>query len=161
MTARYVRASIDSGRSRRPSAIADVALRDADLALNGRVRASSTQNTINVAGNLTDGSDATRWESKTGDPQWATVDLGSMRHLGFIRIAWETAAVRTYKISVSDDGRNSRRGAGVNDGTSGQSRTIALPADTSGRYVRVDGTSRTTKYAYSIFRLSAYAPVAG
>jgi hypothetical protein len=159
-TARFVRLRIDAPSPRRTPGVSTVEVRDADLALGGDVQVSSTQNTVNVASNLTDGSDATRWESKTADPQWASVDLGRARALGSVQVAWETAAAKEYTVAVSDDGTTWRTVATVADGASGETRTIALPAGTAGRYVKVEGTSRTTKYAYSIFRISAYAPAA-
>lgn len=129
-----------------------------DLALNQPTTASSIQNTTNKVENATDGDASTRWESKTADPQWLQVDLGKTQDVGRVVIAWETAAAMDYTIDVSDDGNTWTTAATVQNTTSPVTTVTDLPAGTTARYIRMNGTSRLTKYAYSLYSLSVYAP---
>jgi len=156
--ARFVRVTVPAtGGATQTYALRGVSVHAADLALGGKVSVIGTANSINASSALTDGSLATRWESPTQDAVWASVDLGEVRPLGSVQLVWETAAAKAYTIKVSDDGATwSAPVASVTDGVSGETRTITLPAGTSGRYVRLDTSSRTTTYAHSLFRFSVY-----
>lgn len=133
---------------------------DDDLAFGKPATASSVQNDLNKVSNVTDGDASTRWESKTADPQWIQVDLGSEQDLGRVEIAWEAAAAKNFTIEVSDDGSSWNTVATLENTTAPVTTVAELPAGTSGRYVRVNGTSRLTQYAYSLYSLSVYPPAA-
>lgn len=128
-----------------------------DLAANAPVDASSTANEFNMASNLTDGSASSRWESATSDPQQVAVDLGSTQPLGTVGLRWETAAAKSFQLQLSKDGKQWSTVYSTTSGAGG-TETIALPAGSDGRYVRLVGTERLTKYAYSLYALEAYSP---
>src|SRR5262249_33912506 len=71
-------------------------------------------------------------------------------------IHWEAAYATAYHIEVSNDATTWTQ---VYDTTSGAGGTesITAPAGTSGRYLRLTGTARTTiggaQYGYSIYEL--------
>ena len=56
------------------------------------------------AKNAVDGDPATRWSSEWSDPQWITVDLGSESEISRVKLSWEKAFARAYRIEVSTDG---------------------------------------------------------
>jgi beta-glucosidase len=130
---------------------------------------ASTDNGTNVAANAVDGSTTTRWESVHGvDPQWIYVDLGENRHLDGVLLDWETASASQFTIQVAPDGTCAGTGPGclatdapwtivssslsVRSATNHAKNHIGL--DTSGRYVRMHGTSRNTAYGYSLWNFS-------
>lgn len=163
--AQYVKLSLDepvvpgaSGYSLRSFEVRQVS-DNPDLALGKTANASSVQNSNqNLPAAVTDGDPLTRWESATSDPQWIQIDLGESQQIGSVVVAWEKAAAKEYQISVSDD---AKEWAVVEHGENAYSPitvTSDLPQGTSGRYLRVTGTSRLTKYAYSIYSISVYGP---
>ncbi len=126
-----------------------------NLAFNKPVSVSATNGTTNVAGNAVDGNTSTRWESPSSDPQWIYVDLGSNYNVTEVKLNWETACGKDYKIQVSTDASSwtdiktvtGNTTAGVIDytGLSGL-----------GRYVRMYGTARATVWGYSLFEFEVY-----
>ena len=155
-TARYVRIELSKPRHDSAYTLNEFEVYQRNLALGTPVTVSSTQNDINVPSNLTDGSPSTRWESKTSDPQWFSVDLGSSQKLGTAVLSWETAAAKSYQIQTSDDGSTWKTVYSTTAGAGG-TETISLDG-ASGRYVRMYGTQRLTKYAYSMFDFEVYPP---
>jgi hypothetical protein len=127
----------------------------ADLALFQPASASSIENNGTRAAYAVDGDSTTRWGSQFSDPQWITVDLGSMFNISEMKLNWEHAAGRDYQFQVSSDGTNwttiwtvtGNTTAGWHDypGLSGV-----------GRYVRMYGTARVTQYGYSLYDLNVY-----
>ena len=53
--------------------------------------------------NAIDGNTGTRWESAYSDPQWLYVDLGAVKTVTEVRIDWQHAAAKDYRIDVSND----------------------------------------------------------
>ncbi|REE77755.1 endoglucanase Acf2 [Paenibacillus taihuensis] len=106
-----------------------------------------------------DGKPDTRWESAFSDPQFIGVNLKSEYRLSHIRLNWENAAGKSYKVLVSTDGQSwtpiystTRGHEGIDD--------ITFPA-VNARYVKVEGTERTTNYGYSIWELEVFGSPAG
>ncbi|MHA4816119.1 discoidin domain-containing protein [Streptomyces aculeolatus] len=151
-----------SGRTRliNDVAVGYDAMPAGDLAAGRPVTASSEQNAVNIASNLTDGSPFTRWESASSDPQWFTVDLEQTQAIGRAVLVWETAAAKAYTLQVSTDNSDWTTVYSTASGTAGRVE-LPLPEGTSGRYVRVHATQRATQYAYSAHSVSVYAPNGG
>ncbi|HVZ73852.1 MAG TPA: discoidin domain-containing protein [Polyangia bacterium] len=119
---------------------------------------ASSANGTNTSQKAFDNNTGTRWESAYSDPQWIRVDLGSVKTINRVRIDWQHAAAKDYRIDVS------------NDGTSWSapviSKTGLAPVDhriddlqgftVVGRYVRMYGTARATAYGYSIWEMDVY-----
>ncbi|MBC7450218.1 MAG: discoidin domain-containing protein [Cytophagales bacterium] len=131
------------------------AVASANLALNKTATASSASG-ANTAAKAVDGnSTGTRWESVSADPQWIYVDLGAVYNVNRVKITWEPAYGKDYRVEVSNDLNNwgtpvkavTGNTTLVNDWT-GLSGT--------GQYVRIYGTARGTGYGYSIFELEVY-----
>lgn len=107
------------------------------------------------ASNAVDGDPNTRWSSAFSDPQWVTVDLGARAEITRLRLNWESAYAKRYAIEVSDDNQAwttlksvAKDAGGVDD--------FELAA--SGRYVRVRGQERATRFGYSLWELEVYGP---
>lgn len=122
-----------------------------NIALNKVATASS-----GTAAMAFDGNTGTRWESTQGhDPEWLTVDLGSSNIVTGVKLNWETAAAKDYKIQVSINNTNWNDVYTKTGGTGGiENINFATPI--TGRYVRMYGTARTTQYGYSLWEFEVY-----
>ncbi|GAA2235600.1 hypothetical protein GCM10010401_04360 [Rarobacter faecitabidus] len=151
--ARYVRVAIPIGTFD----LRAIEVHLGDLARNVPVQVSSTTNTHHVGANLTDGSRFTRWESAATDAQNAQVDLRRAQQIGAVRINWEGAYGRDFRIETSLDGANWDVAKTITGATGGD-QTIALPEGTQGRYVRFVGVQRGTEWSYSMWDFEVYGP---
>jgi hypothetical protein len=115
--------------------------------------ASSVENTSFTAPMAVDGNTGTRWSSAFSDPQWIQVDLGSTRTLSQVVLNWETAAARSFQIQTSTNGTS---WANVYSTTTGAGGVQTIPISGSGRYVRMNGTARTTQFGYSLWEFGVY-----
>jgi ribose 5-phosphate isomerase RpiB len=119
------------------------------------VIASSIEDDTLTAGKAVDGSTSTRWASSEGvDPQWIRVDLGQAATVGRVKLNWEAAYAKSYRIEVSDDGTTFSTIKTVADGNGAIDDLTGLQGH--GRYVRVVGTQRGTSYGYSLWELEVH-----
>ncbi|WP_430640920.1 discoidin domain-containing protein [Couchioplanes caeruleus] len=100
-----------------------------------------------------DGDYGTRWASEWVDTAWLQVDLGSVQSFNRVLLAWEDAYAKGYTVQVSNDGST---WSTVYSTSSGNGGFDDLTVTGSGRYVRVNGTSRATTYGYSLWELGVY-----
>jgi hypothetical protein len=133
------------------------------LALNKPVITSSAKNSGGAAQRAIDeNSSATRWESNWCDPQWIRIDLQATCSITQVKLKWQNAAGRDYKIQVSD----SPYGYGpwtdcisvTYNYTHDSYLTYNFAAQT-GRYIQLIGTARTTAYGYSLYDMQVYGTV--
>jgi cytochrome c len=127
-----------------------------DLALNKPATASSVESTAYPASAAVDGSATTRWSSAFSDPQWIQVDLGATFNIDRVRLVWESAYGSAYQIQTSPNGTTWTTVRSVTGGNGGEDNNTGLNA--SGRYVRINGTTRATAWGYSLFTFEVYAP---
>ena len=98
-----------------------------------------------------------RWESEQGqDPQSFTLDLGTNRNIKRIDVLWEAASAAEYTIEVSTDGNSYTQVAKVSSSTGARVDSTVLKQMVNGRYVKINGTARTTQYGYSIRDIAVY-----
>jgi len=102
-----------------------------------------------------DGDPKTRWSSGWSDPQSLTVDLGTVADITRVKLLWEAAHAVAYRLEVSSDGTNFTTVQEVKDG---DGETDDLEVATSGRYVRMAGTKRSSQYGYSLYEFEVYGP---
>ncbi|MET0299912.1 MAG: discoidin domain-containing protein [Flavitalea sp.] len=119
----------------------------------GTVATASSVNGSSYAGLAIDGNGTSRWESNAADPQNIDLDLGAQYNICRVIIKWETASARDFTIQVSNDGVS---WSVVGTVTNNAVLTNTFNLTTSGRYVRMLGTSRTTGYGYSIYEFEVY-----
>ncbi len=102
---------------------------------------TASSNDGNVPGNTIDGNLATRW-SASGDGQWIQYNLGTLRTVSYLKIAFYSGNIRTttFDVQVSGNGADwttvlTRR---VSSGTSTGLETFDFP-DAFGQHVRIVG----------------------
>ncbi|WP_370944946.1 discoidin domain-containing protein [Amycolatopsis sp. cg5] len=116
---------------------------------------SSVESSGFEGGRAVDGDASTRWASEEGvDPQWIAVDLGSRMAITRVKLSWEAAYAKTYKIQGSADGTTWQDIKSVTGGNGAIDEYTGLTA--FARHVRVHGTARGTTYGYSLFELEVY-----
>ncbi|MFF8381964.1 glycosyl hydrolase family 8 [Streptomyces sp. NPDC015661] len=121
--------------------------------------ASSVETSAFGPGLAVDGSTATRWASVEGvDPQWIRIDLGANHTISRVKLNWEAAYGKTYRIQTSADGST---WTDVYSTTAGDGATDDLTVSGSGRYVRMYGTGRGTPYGYSLWEFEVYGAPTG
>jgi hypothetical protein len=125
-----------------------------NIALN-KTATSSTNIGGNTASAAFDGNEGTRWESVFSDQQWVSVDLGTSYKVTGIKLNWEVAAGKDYKIQVSSDNINWVDSYTKTGGVGGV-ENITFSTPTEGRYVRMNGSTRTTPYGFSIWEFNVY-----
>ncbi|WP_433366378.1 discoidin domain-containing protein [Actinoplanes sp. CA-142083] len=101
----------------------------------------------------TDGDYGTRWASEWVDTAWLQVDLGSTQSFNHVQLAWEAAYATGYQVQTSTDGSNWTT---IYSTAGGDGGFDDLNISGSGRYVRVNGTSRATAYGYSLWEFGVY-----
>jgi len=97
-------------------------------------------------------------ESAYTDPQSITVDLGAVDTIHTLVLDWENAAAASYTIQLSSDNSNWTTVQTVTGNTNGGIKTYS-GINSTGRYVKVAGTKRTTTYGYSIWELQVLGTV--
>jgi hypothetical protein len=128
----------------------------ANVAQGRPATASSVENSTFPASAAFDGNAATRWSSAFSDPQWIQVDLGSTRTICQVVLSWEAAYGRSFQIQVS--GAAGGPWTNIFTTTTGTGGTQTLTVNGSGRYVRMNGTTRATPYGYSLFEFAVRVP---
>jgi chitosanase len=113
-----------------------------------------------AADDATDATGDTRWASADGaGTQWLRVDLGAGRTIDRVRLRWEKAYARTYRVQASDDGASWTDLFTTRTGDGGTDDLRRLGGH--GRYVRVLSTQRgRASGGYSLWDLQVYGPAA-
>ena len=122
-----------------------------NLALGKTGSASTAEGPV---ANAFDGKLNTRWGSARTDNEWLQVDLGAVRAVNGVKIYWEVAYAKAFKMQTSTDGTNWRD---VYSTSTGDGEIDAIDFSTvAARYVRMTATLRGTKYGYSIWEFEVY-----
>lgn len=121
-----------------------------NLALGKPVKVSSTMalHKENSGDKAVDGKLDTRWESVWADSQWMTVDLGAVKDVRRVEIAWEYAYAKSYKLIGSDDGVNWHAIQVI--GSSDGGRDLILLSGVKTRYIGLGLDKRGTGFGFSI-----------
>ncbi|MBC8060482.1 MAG: family 16 glycosylhydrolase [Clostridiaceae bacterium] len=124
-----------------------------NLALNKPVTESGHEGGF-TANSAFDGNTGTRWSSAFSDPQWISVDLGAVKNISRIKLNWEAAYGKAYKLQVSNDGVTWVDVYTTTTGDGGIDDISINPAN--GRYCRMYGSQRATGYGYSLWEFEVY-----
>jgi beta-glucanase (GH16 family) len=117
--------------------------------------ASSTENASRAASNAFDGNTtSTRWASTASDDQWLQIDLGATYRINQVKLTWEAAYAKKFKLQVSNDGVNWTDLYSTTAGQGGVQDLTGLSG--SGRYVRMLGIQRATNWGYSLWEMQVY-----
>lgn len=123
-----------------------------NLALNKPTVASSFENM--EAALATDGNSGSRWASRQNDNEWIYVDLGSEQVVNGVKLNWEEAYGKAFKIQVSNDAKQWRDVYDTEDGHTGiQQLTFD---ETKARYVKMQGIHRGSGWGYSLWGFEVY-----
>ncbi|SEL89061.1 CxxC motif-containing protein, DUF1111 family [Roseateles sp. YR242] len=106
-----------------------------------------------------DHNDGTRWGSGFTNNEWLTLDFGASVSINRVKIQWENAHASSYQLQTSEDGLTWTTLRAVDKSAGGTEDLTALGGQ--GRYLRMQGLTRSTSYGYSIFEIQAFsgAPV--
>jgi hypothetical protein len=130
-----------------------------NLAQDKTVEASSTEggNPNYVPAKAVDGFPASRWASDYVDNTWFQVDLGEAGEFDTIRIDWEYARAKTYKLLESDD-KKTWTNIMPNDGviTAQDGKETVQFSPVTARYIKFQGVQRNTDYGYSFYEFGVY-----
>jgi len=126
-----------------------------NIAFQKTVTVSSVQAIGTPGEAATDGIAGSRWASEQGiDPQWLSIDLGSVVPISRVRILWEAAYAKNYELQVSTNGNTWSSLRTITNNTSVDNNITGLNG--SGRYLRIWGTARGTVWGYSIYEVEVY-----
>ncbi|WP_177328327.1 discoidin domain-containing protein (plasmid) [Streptomyces atratus] len=106
-------------------------------------------------GKAVDGDKDTRWASEWNNDQWLQIDLGSAKPVKRVTLDWEAAYAKSYRIELSQDGKNWQTAWSTAAGDSGLA--TAWFARTPARYVRIHGLERGTQWGYSLQEVGVYS----
>lgn len=125
-----------------------------NIAINKTATASSVEAGGLEAAKAFDGNSATRWSSLYTNTQWIYVDLGDTYNISRVKINWEAAYGKNFRIQVSSNASSWTTIKTVTNNTSLTNDFTGLSG--SGRYVRMYATARGTSYGYSIYEMEVY-----
>jgi CxxC motif-containing protein (DUF1111 family) len=108
------------------------------------------------AAHAVDGDLTTRWAGNNADSAWIQFDFGQKTQIGYMLLVWEAAYAKAYTVQTSDDGVTWVDIRKVTAGTGGTEELYNLGADA--RYIRLQGVTRGTQYAYSLFEVTFKTP---
>jgi len=83
----------------------------------------------------------------------SSVDLGQSRAISRIKLEWEAAYGKSYKLQTSSDGTTWND---VFSTTTGDGGADDVTVSGTGRYVRMLGTERATAFGYSLWNFEVY-----
>lgn len=124
-----------------------------NLALNKTAVSSTMEGVGFEPDKAIDGNQMTRWASREGtDPEWIYVDLGAVHQITGVKLRWEVAYAKRYKIEISTDSGAPEHWQEVYSTSSGDGGLDEIPLSPQpARYVRMYGIERGTPYGYSLY----------
>ena len=133
----------------------------ANVAQGKIATASSSDNASHAAMYAIDGNQNTRFSSSYGDNQWLSVDMGKTYLLNNVIITWEKSYGKDFDILFSNNGTFTDlsvysiqvRNHVLTDNSVAGIDTILLKANTTARYIRMQGVQRATSNGYSIWEM--------
>jgi len=135
-----------------------ITIKTPSLSYKKPVTVTSTEVGVNVGANAVDGDSLTRWASLVADPQSITVDLQATYNITSVVLSWELASAKDYTVQISLDGITFVAPALVTKtGMAAGARIDNLTGlNAAARFVRINGTARTSTYGYSLFEFEVW-----
>ncbi|WP_062443985.1 DUF1996 domain-containing protein [Herbidospora daliensis] len=106
-----------------------------------------------------DGKTGTRWSSKFSDPQWLAVDLGKSTAIDKIVINWERAYATAFQLQTA--ATSSGPWKTVYNTTSNKGGVQTIDLSTTGRFVRLYATKRSSQYGVSLWEFQVFGTGGG
>jgi F5/8 type C domain/Secretion system C-terminal sorting domain/PKD-like domain len=155
-----VRASNSCGAGPTQTLSVTVSTPTSNLALNRPATVSSIEPTTTFSSALAfDGNLTTRWSSGYSNAEWIYVDLGNTYLVNRVTVTWEAAYAVAYDVQISSNATTWTTIKAVTGNTTLVNDHTGLSG--SGRYVRINGITRSTQWGYSIFEFEVYGALAG
>lgn len=126
-----------------------------NLAIDAPSRASGYAG-YNLVYSMTDGDRDTRWRGNNANSAWSQVDLGSVQPVSTVRLWWEAAYAKTYRIQLSDDGSSWRDAYTTPSGGSDGGLDVITLDGQSARFVRMQTLTRALDYGPSIWEFEVF-----
>jgi hyaluronoglucosaminidase len=130
------------------------ALNGKNLAEGKNATASSSEVSWLTPNLAVDGNNNTRWASLYSDNQWISVDLGQVYSIDKVKLYWEAAYGKQYKIQVSKDG-SQWTDVYTELNSNGGTDEIQFPA-VDARYVKMQGIKRSSSWGYSLYEITVF-----
>lgn len=134
-----------------------------NLALGKQAIASSAAFTDGEEGkpdNITDGNANTRWQAELDDrEEWIYVDLEQPYDISQVKLIWEAARGKEYKLMYSLTGRDDdwrQAGGNVTAENNQQLTDTVVFEPVKARYVKMQCLSRMMDYGASLFEMEIY-----
>ena len=124
-----------------------------NLALNKDIIVSSIEGAGLEGEKAVDGDYSSRWSSQFSDPQYLIIDFGTVEDFNQVKLFWETAYGKEYKIEISNDKSNWSTIVYQTNGIGGIEQ---YKVDASARYLRIYGIKRGTSWGYSLYEMEVY-----
>ncbi|RDC57331.1 beta-mannosidase [Pedobacter chinensis] len=125
-----------------------------NLALNKPCVASSSS--YSDVAMVNDGKDDTRWASNSTDNEWIYVDLDKKEIISGVKLNWEQAYAKVFKIQLSNDAKNWNDAVAQVNGKEGI-QEIIFSEEKEARYVRILGIERGSYWGYSLWNFEVFA----
>jgi chitosanase len=130
---------------------------DVQVSRGRPIVASSVKGSGYEASKAVDGDASTRWASAGGaGTQWLRVDLGRSQDVARVKLLWERAYAKAYRIQVSADGASWTNIYATNSGNGGTDDLKRL--DGTGRFLRVLAAQRGSSFGYSLYEIQVFGP---
>lgn len=125
-----------------------------NLAEGKKAAASSSEVSWLTPNLAVDGNNNTRWASLYTDNQWISVDLGQVYAIDKVKLYWESAYGKQYKIQVSKDG-SQWTDVYTELNSNGGTDEVQFPV-VEARYVKMQGIKRSSSWGYSLYEFSVF-----
>ena len=127
-----------------------------NFAYKKNVEVSGTYAGGDIALNATDGDYSTRWASLRNNNQYITVDLGKVQTIDTVKIFWEAARAKDYRIEVAGEDGQFKVVKEFKDMTANSLNDLITFDPMEARYVKMQGITPIGKYGYSIYEFEVY-----
>jgi hypothetical protein len=121
----------------------------------GRIRVLLQRTWNRLEASPDDGKLSTRWSSQFTDNEWIEVDLGSVLPITSVGLAWENAYGTAFTLQTRNSASEPWRTIATE--AAGTGGDASYRADTSGRYVRMLGSKRSSPYGYSLHEIRIFS----
>ncbi|TCC92366.1 beta-mannosidase [Pedobacter frigiditerrae] len=125
-----------------------------NLALNKPCVASSSS--YSDVAMVNDGKNDTRWASNSTNDEWIYVDLGKKEVVTGVKLNWEQAYAKVFKIQLSNDAKSWNDAMAQVNGKEGIQEFI-FSEEKEARYVRILGIERGSYWGYSLWNFEVFA----
>jgi len=124
--------------------------------LGATVEVSSTEPNTSFTGDLAvDGNMETRWASDYNDNESIIIDIGGIKPIGYISIAWEAAAAADFTVQIGSENGNWEHTVATVTGNESGATTVLEFEPVTGRFIKIESTKRTSEWGISIYEVVA------